>query len=107
MSEIWDKEYDTLNKASCNRFRANTDISDWVVEKWNFMTGKFEPISQKQNKLMELSDDNREVVKAIENHKYKILCINDGSMNYDFEKAKRDIINAFEKEFPDKSSFEL
>jgi hypothetical protein len=35
-----------------------------------------------------------------------MLCVNDSATNFDFEKAKAEIINAFEKILPEKSSFE-
>ena len=45
--------------------------------------------------------------KYIIERKYKVLCINDVSNNFDFEKAKQDLKSAFENVFPQKSIFEL
>ena len=107
MKNVWKEESDALDSACKNRFRANSDISHWLFEKWNFMTGKFYPISKYSKRHIDLSDNNEDVVKAIINRKYKILCINDASVDYDFEKAKKEIIKAFEEILPEKSSFEL
>ena len=38
-------------------------------------------------------------------NKYNIICLNDTSMVEDFEKSKKEIIDAFESILPDKSGF--
>ena len=44
---------------------------------------------------------------AIFNSGKKIVCINDADSTVDFEKEKVRLTDAFERKFPEKSSFEL
>jgi len=44
---------------------------------------------------------------AIVNRRYKYIAINDSDFEVDFEKEKAFLIDAFEKAFPEKSSFEI
>jgi hypothetical protein len=105
--EIWEKEYKKLDTISKNRFRGNDDINQWAIKNWQFMAGKFEPINPDYTKFINLSDDNSYIIKSIKNNSFKVLCINDGGMNYNFEKAKAEIIATFEEKFPQKCGYEL
>ena len=78
-----------------------------LIKDYKFMSGKFEPINPKYTKCFGLNSDNSEIIKTLRNESCKIICINDCQMNYDFEKAKTEIIRAFEEKFPSKSSYEL
>ena len=49
---------------------------------------------------------NDELISAIKNKKYKIICINDADVNIDFEKAKKEINSALNEILKTKSSFE-
>ena len=106
LQEIWDKEEKLLNSIFINKFRTKKDINQWLVKYWQFMTGMFEPISPKFAKCYELNDSNNLIKKAIKFNKYKVICINDTNTNYDFERARLEIISAFEEKFPQKSSYE-
>ena len=56
---------------------------------------------------MYLKEIDNEIISAVENKKYKIVCINDVECEEnEFIRQKQRIIEAFEKIFPDKSSFE-
>ena len=44
--------------------------------------------------------------RSILRQKKKIICINDSNHEIDFEKVKKEINQAFEQVFPEKSSFE-
>ncbi|WP_312023910.1 hypothetical protein [Streptococcus cristatus] len=45
--------------------------------------------------------------QAIQNEKYKIICINDTDEDGKFSEYDQKIHQAFQSKFPDKSSFEL
>lgn len=102
--EIWEKE--TLDKMCNNKFRTYEDIVQWAIKNWQFMEGKFEPINPKNTLRFDISDKNSLIIRALQESKYKVICINDANMNYDFGKAKAEIIAAFEEIFPQKSTFE-
>jgi hypothetical protein len=107
ISEIWEKEEKLLDSVSKQRFREKISVNQWLIKNWQFMAGKFEPISPKYTTILKLKDDNSLALKAIKQNKYKVICLNDTKMDYDFEKAKAEIINAFEEKFPQKCRYEL
>lgn len=104
--EIWEKESSLLDEVSKQKFRQPISVNQWLIKNWQFMKGRFEPISPKYTQLYELTDNNTAIINSIKERKYKVICINDVGMNYDFEKAKAEIITAFSKKFPLLSSFE-
>lgn len=104
--ECYEKIPAVFDDLYTHRFRNEKDINQWLIEYWQFMSGKFEPISPSRGKRFSMSDINDEIVSAIKNKNYQMICINDGDMNYDFEKAKIEIISAFDEMFPEKSTFE-
>lgn len=105
--EVWEKEYDTLNNTSKHKFRRNEDVNEWLMEYWQFMKGEFYPNKISFGKRFDLKNDNKDIINAIKNNKYKIICINDSDIDCNFEKAKKEIITVFEEKLKDKSSFEI
>ena len=106
-SKVWEKEGKILEETSKHKFRTVNDVNQWLIKNWQLMEGNFEPRRTKWGKRFELTDNNEEIIKHIKKRHYKVLCINDANMNYDFEKAKKEIISAFEIKYPEKSSFEI
>ena len=105
--EIWEKERNVLDKTSRSRFRNNENVTQWLIKNWQFMKGQFEPISPKYTEYYGLGSAIADITKDIKENKHKVICINDTDMNYDFEKAKSEVIRAFEEKFPRKCSYEL
>ena len=103
--EVWEKEWQRLDDACHNKFRADNDIGNPICRYWQLLTGNFKP-SRKMGKYYEIDDNNDKIISAIKNRKYKIICINDAKIDVDFEKAKKEINIAFETIFKEKSSFE-
>lgn len=103
---LWNYEYDLLDKASQNRFRANSDIGQMLCRYYNLLLGNFNP-SKPLGKYFEISNNNKKIINAIKLQKYKLICINDANEGIDFEKCKNEINNALESVFNKKSSFEL
>ena len=105
-NEVWENEYEKLNEACYNKFRADTDIGYAICRYWQMLTGKFIP-TKRIGKYFIMEDDNEKLVKTIKNHKYKIICINDAKTDINFENAKQQINNALNEVFKEKSSFEI
>ena len=104
--EIWSKEEKKLDEACHNKFRANTDIGNPICRYWQLLSGNFVPTS-KLGKYYEIDNNNDMIIKAIRTQKYKLICINDANIDVDFEKAKKEINNAFKTIYKEKSSFEI
>ena len=53
-----------------------------------------------------MAKENQFLINAILHQKYKMICINDTSNDYDFETVKKEINDALERVLPKKSEFE-
>lgn len=104
--EIWNVESKLLDKVCCNKFRTSEDVTQYIIKWWQMCKGKFIPRAPYKGKVFSISNNNEEIIESIEKSKYTFVVLNDNNVDVDFEKAKNEIINAFEKILPDKSSFE-
>lgn len=105
--EVWKEEYDILDKTSMNKFRNKEDVNQFLFKDWQNVKGQFYPRKCSVGKFFKIGNDNKKMLKVIRNQKYKMICINDSDEIENFEKTKQDIIEAFEKILPEKSTFEL
>ena len=105
--EVWSKEEKILSNTSRHKFRDNEDVTEWVMRYWQLNNGQFKPRRTKKfGKYFFVTDDNKKIIEEIKKQKHKVICINDVKDNFDFEKAKEQIINAFETILPENCSFE-
>lgn len=103
--KVWKKEYDVLDLTSSFKFRNNRDsVNHWLFEYWQFAEGNYIP--RRSNFGKSTTIDDPQLDKIICNKKYKVVCINDSTNEFDFEEKKKKIASIFEKKFPKKSSFE-
>lgn len=106
--EVWEKEGPFLDTICRNKFRTRDDVNEWLMRQWQIMSGEFEPRSKKFGQLFDLSNDNSEALKALQNPgKLRLVCLNDTPAVTDFERVKEEIDTALDKLLPEKSSFEL
>lgn len=106
-TEVWDKESEVLHKTSLNKFRNITDVNQYLIREWQFVTGRFSPTNlTKVSKYFSIFPrDLQKACSAIESGKYRMICINDVEVG-DFEKTKSAINASFDKILPKKSRFE-
>ena len=107
MDTLRNKEFDVLNLSSITKFRTKDDVNQYVFSRYDIMNWNFIPRKSRIWHCYEISDNNnKDLINSIVKQKYQMLCINDSSNDFDFKKIKSDIINAFQKILPEKSSFE-
>jgi hypothetical protein len=106
MKELWEKEPKLLEETCSGKFRSATQVSQNIYYWYDIARGNFSPRSRRFGELYTITSDNTGLIKDIQKHKYKAICLNDSSTDFDFEKAKNEINSAFEKILPGKSSFE-
>ncbi len=109
IKEVWQKETEVLEKTCANRFRKNTDVNQYLFKAWQLAKGEFSP--RNTNKLSQavFVTNNQQATQAaevIKSRQHKLICINDSDSIEDFDKAKRDVVEAFEAILPEKSIFE-
>lgn len=105
MKELWDLEYNALYEGSSSKFRTKNDINIWLFRYWNLYSGNFYPKTTRRHKFYEITNDIGSLNKIISSKKYQLICINDSNVK-NFDKVKQDLIDKFDKKFPNKSSFE-
>ncbi|MFS0750385.1 stealth family protein [Oceanobacillus sp. 1P07AA] len=106
--ELWDEEMEVLDKTCQNKFRNGRDVNQWLFRYRQLVEGQFIPRTAKIGRTYNLSNDNRDVINAINNQKYQVICINDNDKEVvrDIDKVKNEIIDTFQNLLPNKSSFE-
>ena len=88
-------------------FRHREDVSQYVLREYQKLSGEFVPENvQKICGYYDAKQTNDRLVRSILRQKKKIICINDSNHEIDFEKVKKEINQAFEQVFSEKSSFE-
>lgn len=108
--EVWNKEYETLDKMCHNRFRSPYDYSHWLMRYWNLASGNFHPVNvTKLGHFTDLSFEFDELIDIIMNKKEKIFILNDSDSetNEMYELHYPRLKEAFEKALPVKSEYEL
>lgn len=104
--KVWEKETEKLDIACKNKFRADTDLGCALIRYWQLLSGNFIP-TNKMGKYFCMSNNNDKLLKTIKSRKCKVICINDASINIDFEKARDEINTELNSIFPNKCSFEI
>ena len=105
--EVWEKEREALERTASHRFRSKEDVSQYLFREWAKLSGRFVPYnSHKDLAYFNLGEEDDKLYGVIEGKKKLFLCINDSNKEIDFETTKQRLQQAFEKAFPDPSSFE-
>lgn len=108
--DVWDLEHSTLNGSCITKHRELSDVNQYLFRYWRLCSGEF---FNKNNKkftcFISLKDEHMNLAVSIikNNNKYKLLCLNDSGNIIDFAKCKKEIIDAFDTRFPEKSIFEV
>ena len=105
-NKVWDLEGEKLLETTSRRFRSKEDLTEYLIRYFQLLDGNFIPRDYKLGKYFSVKDDNMELINYIENQSGCCICINDSDKNFDFEKCKNEINNAFDKILNEKSKFE-
>jgi len=107
--EVWEVEEPLLREVSSHRFRDITDVNQYMLRFWQFMTGRFHPANiVKGTCRYTLSDrDADKLAAAIKMQKSDILVMADSEKVSDFNTLVTKVNTAFDAILPEKSSFEL
>lgn len=111
--EVWEREREALEQTSASKFRACSDVNQYLFRYWQLAKGTFAPISMKDSRYVTLNMlDLRsgKISDIIISGNYSMVCLNDSDSiqtEEEFDEAKKIIKDAFEKILPNKSSFEI
>jgi hypothetical protein len=108
LEEIWNKEFDVLDRTSNHKFRNETDVNQFLIKYWQIAQGKFNPYNEeKTGHYYQIGRDDKSISNDIRKQRYKMICLNDADTSVDFEKEKNYIKKTFDLILPEKSEFEL
>ena len=107
--EIWERESEILESTCSHKFRQSGDVNQWLIRYWQLVDFNFYPRITNIGKYFEITNDNREIIRAIKTKKYKMICLNEGKPGsiIDFDNQKKRLQRAFQEVFPYKSGYEI
>jgi len=104
--EVWEQEYETLEKTISRRFRTRDDVNQYIFRYWQLCKGEFIPRNSNIGCCYVIGADDQKIEKAIHDPRIKLICMNDNPEDIDFVKEKEWLIRTLQTVFPQKSSFE-
>ncbi len=105
--ELWDKEYERLDRTCSHKFRDVLDVNQWLIKEWQIAKGDFYPRKTSAGKTFMVSQIE-EICDYITNQKGEMMCINDDEVTQnELDEYTTRIVKAFDKILSDKSSFEI
>lgn len=107
--DIWNEAEADLMDTVQSRFRGEFNVSQWCIRYWQIATGNFEIRSAGFSRFFDIASigDEIPVVAEIKKSKHQIICINDNVKNdEEFLSIVKNINDAFEVIYPNKSTFE-
>ena len=109
IEKVWSLDYRVLDETCSCKFRNFRNVSQCVFRYYQLAEGMFEPINPWKTSVSYSYMNDDILVAAIDvilKQKKSLICVNDGDIS-DFEYSKSILCEAFNKIFPEKSSFEL
>lgn len=109
MEQLWQDEFDILDRTSKSKFRSKEDVTADLIELTQASLGMTCAYNaRKREKYLEISPSTiNQISNIICNQSVKEICINDTRASEQFETCRARLIEAFEQRFPEKSKFEL
>ena len=95
-----------LRECSSNRFRGMTDLTTYLVRQFLILEGDFSLQRHSFGHRFELGENNQHIFDSIKKKKYSVVCINDSSLDIDFENTKKDLTDAFDLILNERSEYE-
>lgn len=104
--KVWEMEPEILHRTCKNRFRALSDVNQYVMNYYHICTGNFSPRSVNFGQYYTIGPDSKALHRDITEHRHKLICANDNIDFEDIAEEQKQLIAAFEQALPRKSSFE-
>ena len=103
---VWDSCKDVLERTCKNKFRTVLDVSIYIFRNWQLATGQFTPSNLfKYRDHFQLTQKNMPAIKsALTSNRLTEVCLNSSDES---QPLFKEIIEIFDKKFPEKSSFEI
>lgn len=103
---VWAEEGEILDRTCSHKFRSREDVNQYLMRYWQFCEGKFVPHKPESAYLTIGKDFAAQAEAVLNNRKYKVVCLNDDPMGFDFERERQALHRVMEAHYPRKSAFE-
>ena len=103
---VWREEGELLDRTCSHKFRSREDVNQYLMRYWQLCEGKFVPHRPVCAYLTLREGCAAEAEALLRDPKYKVVCLNDDPMGFDFEKEQQALHRVLEARFPHKSAFE-
>jgi len=105
--EVWRAEPDALARACAHRFRDDSDVNQWIMQYWQYCTGRFSPRSPRFSAMHEGRGELDAAARDVACGCRRVLCWNDAAdIGKDFEECRTRMERAFSARLPNVSAFE-
>ena len=103
---VWRENEQLLDKTCSHKFRSREDVNQYLMRYWQLCEGNFYP--HRPNSTYITIDSGRadQIMKALSDKRYKVVCVNDDPMEFDFDTEQAKLKCVFERIFPMPSTFE-
>lgn len=106
LAHLWELEPAVMDAGSKDRFRGAADVTQYLIRYWQICTGEFIARRTQGKVFFPTMSTYKDVVEAIKARSYPMISFNENCTPDEFVIMKRDINQALEDLFPQKSTFE-
>lgn len=111
LQEVKENCFNEMQVCSINKFRNNTDLTQYLYRYWRLAKGDFYPYKHNDGIETNITSINilHKVIQDCNQLKPHFVCLNDSPKlsNDVYKLVKNEMLEFFDKHFPEKSSFEL
>ena len=93
--------------ATCrHKFRDRADVNQYLFRYLQLASGRFAPKKPDSTYLTIGKQSESEVERLLRGGKYRVVCVNDDPMDFDFDTERQQLVDIFQRAFPRPSAFE-
>ena len=82
------------------------DVNQYLFRYWQLASGRFAPKKPDSTYLTIGKQSESEVERLLRGGKYRVVCVNDDPMDFDFDTERQQLVDIFQRTFPQTSAFE-
>ncbi len=106
LAKLWEVEPKLLDAGSSNRFRGETDITQYLIRYWQLCEGSFYPRKTEGKPFTVTIDNCKAIADGIRRRQWQMVSLSESGTGEEFEIIKKTINDALADIYPNKSSFE-
>ena len=106
LEEVWDRFPEVLDATCHHKFRDRADVNQYLFRYWQLASGRFAPKKPDSTYLTIGKQSESEVERLLRGGKYRVVCVNDDPMDFDFDTERQQLVDIFQRAFPRPSAFE-